>query len=177
MFFLLSIVGVALVGFVLFHRASKKSLDRQLGGAISAVQAATYERLLRRYEGVVGRDVAINLAVAVTNELFGNAPTAEIAIAFRKNKSELIAHSLRELKSDHDLRVAVTDANRVLVGLKGNNSSGQRKDAEIQRSFEHLQKLIELGVLLPDRPAPQHLSSFLAMAHKYHEQNESKREP
>ena len=171
MFILFTVVGVVVVGFLLFHIAAKKSLNRQLGGAVSAVQAATCERLMRRYESSVGRDVAVGLAVAVTNALFGNESTAEVAIAFGKNNSELIAHSLRELKNDYDLRVVVTDANRVLAGLKGN------KSAEFQRGFEHLQKLIELEILLPDRPAPQELSLFLEMARKYYEQNSSRQEP
>ncbi|HEY6280757.1 MAG TPA: hypothetical protein VIW72_03055 [Burkholderiales bacterium] len=164
---LLWIVALGAVGFFLFHRSAKSSMNKQLCGAVTAVQIGTYTRLARRYEGRLGKEGAVDLAVAVTNALFGNVPAAGPAATFKKNNEQLIERSLRELKDDQDLRIVVTDANRVLAGLK-HNSLGQ---AQALDSFDHLQRLIELGVLIPDRPAPQQLSLFLQMARTYHDQN------
>lgn len=173
----ISVLALAAIGFFLFHSAAKKSLDRQLSGAVTAVQAATYMRLMRRYQAVHSKDVAVDLSVAITNELFGQEPTAEMAISFRKENHGLISRSLSELKDDNDLRVAVTDANRVLATLQYRDFSGERRVREIRRITAHLEKLIVIGILLPDRPAPQKLRLFMAMAHKFYEQNAVEGDP
>jgi hypothetical protein len=172
-----SVLGLIVVAFLLFHWTAKRSLDRRMMGAVSAVQAATYKRLLRRYEAEPNNvGIAGFLAAAVTNELFGQTPTAEKAIAFKTKNATMIAQCLSELQHDQDLCAIVTDANRIAAAVLYPTHSGKRKDIEMEKTITHLDKLITFGILVPNREAPQ-LKPFIAAVHRYYDENVRAYEP
>lgn len=139
-------------------------------GAVSSVQAATYRRLERQYAVDLGEDVAGLLAAAIVNELFGQESDIAAAISFRKEKCSLITLKLSELKNDLELRIAVTQANRVLAAVQCS------KDSDASRIVAHFKKLDKLGILVPNSAAPT-LSTFMPLVQKYYKDNVGETEP
>ena len=151
-------------GMYVSYRASKKSFGPRMMDAVGAVQAATCQRLIRRYADF-GEGGAMLLSAAITNELFDRDPVNDVGIYFRKENHDLIAQHLSELKDDMELLVAVTQAIRVLAAIENSE-----KSREMPRIVSHFQKLDDLGILVPGGEAPR-ASTFVAMAKKYYQSN------
>jgi hypothetical protein len=156
------IIGLTLVGifFYMRRRASRNLIDR-IDSAIQLVQVATYVRLKQRYKGQFSEDFASLLSAAILNELFSSEPTNDRGFQFAKENAILIQEKLSELTKDARLRTIMTQTMRV--------RSAFRTSLHIQspeEAFKPLDKLNELGILIPGGDAPK-LDLFLHLVREY----------
>lgn len=139
----------------MFRRAKRKASTHgdvlaQLEQAVSLVQFAVHAQLTERYRSAMDEQMAASLAGAVTNALFSNQPSNPLAQAFVLSHGPLIGQELLRLQEDQQLRQAVTDTLRVCLLLE---CTRQGRLLE-PRLYPPLQRLAELGLLVPGGEAP-----------------------
>jgi hypothetical protein len=126
-------------------------IDRFFGGGVRAqidncarvvgLALAThlYERCANQHE----HEIALSLASAVTNELFGAPPANEAGRAFLASNKPLVEAALRDIKSEPRICYIVS----VVTHMRGNvaGNTGIFSSDLLQFAL----RLRELGILLP----------------------------
>ena len=136
----------------------EEEVIKNMSKGIEMIKIGTAARLQHRFVKQYGDPKAMQLAVAVTNELFSERPTVAEALDFEMQNKALIEQELVNLKQDVELRLAVTQALRVRAAIKFAKEKG---DPVLLAA--PLKKLERMGILVEGGESPE-ATSFLNMA-------------
>lgn len=142
----------------LFHkRFTRKVLD-----AIEMVKLGVLDRLAERYKGIYGQETGNALAAAVVSHLFCEQPADPIAREFLTVNKDVVERELSNLQYDDQVCKIVTQTLRIKASL-----SAERGGDMIKSLREHMDKLMELSIIIPSvyTPTP---NSFLQIAEAFY---------
>ncbi len=140
----------------------KKKLIKKMSGAIDLVKMGIYMRLESNFLRKYAEDFSGLLSAAIVNVLFDQSPSNLKASEFSASNKDLINQELRNLKDDEDIRKVVTEA----VRAKSVLLIAQDQNAAVSCA-EHLEKLRDLGILIPGGEAPS--LDFLSIAEEFYQ--------
>jgi len=149
--------------FDLFGR--KKALKDRMLAAGNLIQRGIWKRLKKRYTLSYDESFSSRLAAAVVNELLFRPPLKEDAGIFYKENKALINDKIGELRTDEQIKYAVTQTLRVCYFCE------QMEDASIQTSEKwnaNFDIAIRRGVFIDggETPTPE---SFIPFAIEFSE--------
>ena len=123
---------------------------------VDMVKMGTFRRLAKRYKNPYGDNSKL-LAATVTNELFNS--DSEKTIEFRDAHIEEVEKEIAELRDDHEVRNAVTQAVRVMATV-------EYAEGDPDVGIAAIDKLTDLQILMTGGDAPNP-ADFLEMAGDY----------
>jgi hypothetical protein len=139
----------------------EKELLKKMTAGVSTIQMAMFERLCARFERSCHEETAQMLAAAVVNELFFRPPGNQEAADFLRRNYTQVQDEISNLKMDHEIRVAFTQALRVqqaVLHAQGKISSQEMATQMGQRG--------DMGILIPGGDFPE-VEGFLEFAVRF----------
>ncbi len=135
--------------FDLFGR--KKALRARMLKGVGLIQTGLYKRLKNKYMSEYDDRFSGRLAAAVINELLFGLPGREDARIFVEENKALIDVKLQELKSDEEIKYAVTQALRVIALCEYMVDSSKKT---LEKWSENLRKALDRGVFIKGGETP-----------------------
>ena len=129
----------------LFH----KRFSRKMLSGVEKIKMGILDRLAVRYKGIYGQETADSLAAAIVNELFSQKPSDPHAKDFFSTNKDVIVRELSNLKYDDEMCKIITQAIRMKASLSDEQSDDMSKFPD-----GHIEKLIRLGIFIPNEYTP-----------------------
>lgn len=121
-------------------RRRKKFIEK-IDYGITQVKHGVYLRLERRFRDVYGEVDAGMIAAAITNELFSEKALTDTAVEYAKNNRAQIKKEIEALKSDDEIKRAVSDTLNVKMTVLYNTLSSGSQVKDIGQPINNLRKM------------------------------------